>query len=312
MTVCRDKQPARCAFELADLIAASGYKLLALQTTSGPFEGRFSIVQNDDALIVGIECNRGVRFIGQRNMKVTCFSSCIQGTGWWRTQKADFPHLLGYHNAEASSNFLIEPTSDQHTVALGAVLLNRRAVHERAAERYPRALQMLASSNHCTPDLFRHTAFANEVNRRFRGEKAQEDLLEMALVMLETATTGFVIPTASEAELRLIDGLAEYTQRIAAGQLVNAAVMEEELQMGSTTLNKLMTQTVGIKPGQWVTKTQTETVLQLLLDPIKRRSLALGDQVSDLARYVHWQDAKTARRNIEKLTGSLPSALLMA
>ena len=82
--------------------------------------------------------------------------------------------------------------------------------------------------------------------------------------------------------------------------------------MGSTTLNKLMTQTVGIKPGQWVTKTQTETVLQLLLDPIKRRSLALGDQVSDLARYVHWQDAKTARRNIEKLTGSLPSALLVA
>ena len=310
MTFSRNVQTARCALELTDLIRAAGYDLSAVQTTPGPFEGRFSIVQNDDALIVGIECNRGVRFIGRRNMRTTCFSTCITGRGWWKTQPAEFPHLVGYHNAEASSNFMLEPTADAPVVRLGAVLLNRQEVKQRAQADFPRASDLLSCSNHCTPDLFRHTQFAAEVNHRFNGGDPQADLLEMALGMLETAERTMLISPASDAELRLIDTLAAITRRIQTGAKVTRATMEAELQIGSTHLNTLMQQTVGMTPGRWITKIKTETVLQLLLDPIKRRSAGLGDQISDAAAYVHWKE-RAARTNVEKLTGALPNQVLV-
>ena len=54
-------------------------------------------------MVMGVTTNCDLRFLGRRNMKVTCFATILQGTGGWRNTEVRFPGLAGYHLSETQT-----------------------------------------------------------------------------------------------------------------------------------------------------------------------------------------------------------------
>lgn len=303
---------SNCCFELSEQITACGYEVLALQIEPGLFEARFEIRRVDDALILGITSNVGLRFIGKRNMRVTTFATILQGEGYWKTQPSKWPNVAGFHNREATSNWAMHQVGDgsnPEDLVFGAVLLNREELKSRAELRYPRAAEVMATSNVCTPSLELHQQFNNEASKRFSTGIVTADLMELGLQMLDAPEAVRPVKPASPSEIKLVDSLGEFTRRIADGENLSVEAMAKELDIGATQMTKVMKLLIGMTPKQWISATKAETVLWLLRSEIKRRVYALDDTVRSVARYVGW-DERTAQRQMLELTGLKPHQLL--
>ena len=105
--------------------------------------------------------------------------------------------------------------------------------------------------------------------------------------------------------LQLERCIADVARRIRAGEHLNATDLAEAAGCGSTALNKTMKQLTQMTPGKFINQIQTETAIQLLLNPIKRRHHGLEATCLAIAQFVGWEE-KTLRTNVKRQTNVLP------
>ena len=299
-------QTVHSADELNDLIRKIGYSVIAVQTTPGLLEIRLQIRACDDAMVMGVTTNCGLRFLGRRNMKVTCFATIMQGTGGWRNTEVRFPGLAGYHLSETQTCWYLGPDS-----MFGSCFLNREKLLEHPdAAPDTRAYRMLKGTNFCNPDLYRHTAFAEAVDARFKTNTCSGDLYALALGMLETCTEAAPLPVLPDAAVDVVNAIPVIVRQIYEGERINTDSVAEQLHISATTLKKTIKMLTGMTPLAYFNLIRAERVRRFLIDPIERRANQCDDTLMSMAAFVHWDEA-TARRHIKSLTGLTPKALLV-
>ena len=286
---------------MADQINASGYAVTALQTTPGVFEGQFQIIAGEHTVLIGIYCNVGMRFIGTRNQNYTAITTIAGGNGGWRTMALPSPWIAGFNTAETSCCFWLEP----QTTFL-CVLMQRDALLRNANTH---TLNCLQHCNVAYPDLYRHKQWEAEFIHRFAGNEPKEDFFELTDQILASAEPK-TLPITTEAQVAVIRKLPEFLKRLTNGEDISVKQAAEEFYLSQSGFKNIIFEMTGLTPKQLINNTKTEGVLQMLRNPLRRRSCGVTDTLASIAEFYSWSEA-SARKNLRDLTGQLPASLFV-
>ncbi len=286
---------------MAEQINASGYVVTALQTTPGIFEGQFEIIVNEKEVLLAILCNVGMRFIGLRNTNYTAITTIANGNGGWRTLSLPHPWIAGFNTAETSCCFWLEP----NTTFL-CCLMQRDALLQIVK---PHTHQVLQHCNVAYPDLFRHSLWEAEFIHRFSGKSSNHCFMEMADQMLETSEAK-TLPITTEAQVSVIKKLPAFLKRLSDGEDITVKDTAEEFFLSQSGLKNIILDLTGLTPKQLIINTKTEGVLQMLREPLRRRSCGVADTLTSIAEFYSWSEA-SARKNLRDLTGQMPASLFI-
>ena len=287
-----------CALQMAEQLEAIGYELICYQTTPGQWDGTLQITKDpeggDNCMYLAIEINVGCRFLGKRNMNVTCVATMLTGDGGWRTQKMEQPMVGGFNATEELSNWYTD-----HGCKLLCCFMPKQTLLA-AADQYLTAKQILAGSNLCRADTYRHSQWVCECMTRCAGGRAIESMLPLSLKMLETAEEVTQLPDFTELDVVVGQALPGYVDRIRKGEDITVQLMTKELSISQAALSARLKSLLNITPGKLIQKTKTEIVIRLLQNTGARRTAGIADGLQAAANFVHW-DARSARTNLDKL-----------
>lgn len=287
-----------CALQMSEQLAAVGYELICYQTTPGQWDGRVLLTRdpegNDNCMYLTIEINVGCRFLGKRNMNVTCLATMTEGDGGWRTQDMEIPTMAGFHPSEELSNFFTKSGCKM----LACLMPRHKFLAE--AENYLTAKQIIAGSNLCRADLYRNNCWVDEFMNRLAGGTPGESMLTLSLRMLDTAEHVTQLPNFNELEVMVGQALPGYVDRIRKGEDVTVQLMAQELSISQTALSARLKSLLNITPGKLIQKIKTEIVIRLLQNTGARRTAGIADGLQAAANFVHW-DARSARTNLDRL-----------
>ena len=286
---------------MAEQISASGYSLTAIQITPGIFEGQFEIFVEGSTVLLAIHCNVGVRFIGLRNTNFTCISTIAQGSGGWRTMALPHPWLAGFNTAEASCCFWL----DSDTTFL-CTLLQKDTLLQSVSSH---TLEILQHCNVAYPDLYRHKQWEAEFINRFAGNKPDKCFFELTDQIFETAEFK-TVPVTTDAQVSIIKKLPEFLTRLINGENISVKQAADEFFLSQSGFKNIILDITGLTPKQLITNTKTEGVLQMLREPLRRRSCGVSDTLMSIATFYSWSEA-SARKNLRDLTRQMPASLLV-
>jgi hypothetical protein len=286
---------------MARQIRDCGYQVNALQSTQGAFAGKFEIVEDGSNVLLAIQANVGIRFIGKRNMNFTAITTMLAGTGGWRNCPLPHPWIAGFNTAETNCCFWTNPDS-----TFVACLMQRDELLQGANEFSRKVL------NHCNvahPDLFRHQPWETEFMHRFKGGKPKECFVKLTNHMLETAEP-ITLPLTTNAQVQVLDGIPALLERLRTGEDITVKQAAQESYLSLSGYKNIVTEFTGMTPKQLISLTKTEGVMEMLRDPLRRRSCGVQDTLISISDFYNWSEA-SARKNLKDLTGQMPAELLV-
>lgn len=286
---------------MAEQINASGYSVTAFQITPGVFKGKFEITVHENTVLLSIYCNVGLRFIGLRNTNFTAITTIAQGSGGWRTIALPQPWIAGFNLAETSCCFWLDPSS-----TFLCTLLQRDALLESIN---PHTLKILQHCNVAYPDLYRHKQWEAEFINRFAGNEPDKSFFDLTDQILETAEFR-TLPITTDAQVSVIKQLPDFLKRVVNGEDISVKQAADEFFLSQSGFKNIIFDVTGFTPKQLISNTKTEGVLQMLREPLRRRTCGVTDTLTSIAAYYNWSEA-SARKNLRDLTGQLPASLLI-
>ena len=276
---------------MAAQVAASGYDIKILQTSSGEFVGRFEIREDNDNIFLVFQVNVAVQLIGHRNMKVTAFCTFTNGHGIWRGVEVENPFLAGYNLSDTTVCCRLKADT-----TMVCALFSREKFMLKAL---PRTLDLLHHTNNATVDGVLQRQWCEEVWNRMHGWK-NHSLYELTNTMLNTAV-GTVPDDTTLAEKTILESLPPLIDRIFAGENILVADAQDMASCSASTYSKGIVDFLGIKPKALIDSAKTELLLTFINSRIARRKHGMGDSFRLWAQYVHWSE-NTARRAVKKMT----------
>ena len=286
---------------MAEQINASGYSVTAIQITPGVFEGKFEIYVHENIVLLSIYCNVGLRFIGIRNTNFTAITTIAQGSGGWRTISLPQPWIAGFNLAETSCCFWLDPGS-----TFLCTLLQRDALLQSINSH---TLEILQHCNVAYPDLYRHKQWEAEFINRFAGNEPDKSFFDLTDQILETAEFK-TLPITTDAQVSVIRQLPDFLKRIVNGEDISVKEAADEFFLSQSGFKNIILDLTGFTPKQLMSNTKTEGVLQMLREPLRRRTCGVTDTLTSIAEFYNWSEA-SARKNLRDLTGKLPASLLI-